>query len=845
MWRVNQRAARLVAGNRNNYSQYLSHHYHSNVPLNVLVSIHGYPRRYNAGSEVYTQTLALGLAKRGVPVSVFAREEDPFKPDYSLSIEHDPLSPSVPVHLVNHARSNIRFKNEGIDNAFEEVLHKVKPNIVHMGHLNHLSTGLVSKAKDYGAKIVFTLHDFWLMCPRGQFLQIGLDSGEPWKLCSGQEDHKCATKCMNRFHSGEVQNQEQDINYWTQWVNHRMQEVKQVSSLIDLFIAPSEHLQKRFVDEFHLPLSKVKYIDYGFDISRLPEVAGNNCQTNNGFVFGYIGRHHPSKGIDRLIKAFSKVEGKAKLIIWGRHEGQLTASLKSLAQLILGKDKSIEWRSEYKNENIVQDVFSHCDCIVVPSIWDENSPLVIHEAQQVRLPVITAEHGGMSEFVKDAVNGITFKHRDDESLTQSLQKAVNNPEWIRKLGLRGYIKSSDGNIPSIDEHVGLLTQEYYNLLHSPFSNSNTSKHTITSSAPKLYIQTRQMHTTPPITSQPPPISQMEVPWRITFDTNPDDCNLRCIMCEEHSVYSKSQEERRASGNKKRRMDVAIIEKVVAECAGKGLREIIPSTMGEPLMYKDFPAIVDICKKYNIRMNLTTNGTFIGRGVHEWGNMILPIASDIKISWNGATKETAEKVMIGSRFEKQLENLKAFIALRDTIAITQGNRATITLQLTFMEVNLQDIPKIVKLAVSLGVDRVKGHHLWAHFDPIKEYNMRRTKESIVKWNNVVRECKQIANETPLPNGKTIALENIFELNENATDEIHPQAQCPFLGKEAWVNHEGRFDPCCAPDKERKKLGHFGGVQGNGLLKIWNGDQYKELVKNYHDNDLCKGCNMRKL
>lgn len=42
-----------------------------------------------------------------------------------------------------------------------------------------------------------------------------------------------------------------------------------------------------------------------------------------------------------------------------------------------------------------------------------------------------------------------------------------------------------------------------------------------------------------------PLDQNPAPWRITFDTNPDDCNLSCIMCEEHSIYSKSQEERKA------------------------------------------------------------------------------------------------------------------------------------------------------------------------------------------------------------------------------------------------------------------------------------------------------------
>ncbi|KAK3289395.1 hypothetical protein CYMTET_3172 [Cymbomonas tetramitiformis] len=62
-----------------------------------------------------------------------------------------------------------------------------------------------------------------------------------------------------------------------------------------------------------------------------------------------------------------------------------------------------------------------CDCIVVPSIWNENSPLVIHEAQQARKPVVTSGKGGMGELVKDQINGITFTHRDQKSLENALQ----------------------------------------------------------------------------------------------------------------------------------------------------------------------------------------------------------------------------------------------------------------------------------------------------------------------------------------------------------------------------------------------------------------------------------------
>lgn len=69
-------------------------------------------------------------------------------------------------------------------------------------------------------------------------------------------------------------------------------------------------------------------------------------------------------------------------------------------------------------------------------------------------------------------------------------------------------------------------------------------------------------------------------------------------------------------------------------------------------------------------------------------------------------------------------------------------------------------------------------------------MRRHEAAINDWNIIVRQCQQIAQNNPLPNGKSIVLENIFELNPIATKEIHPNATCPFLGKEAWVNAEGR-------------------------------------------------------
>ena len=178
------------------------------------------------------------------------------------------------------------------------------------------------------------------------------------------------------------------------------------------------------------------------------------------------------------------------------------------------------------------------------------------------------------------------------------------------------------------------------------------------------------------------------------------------------------------------------------------------------------------------------------------------------------------------------------------AASGGNRCRVTFQLTFLERNVGELSDIVEMAIDLGVDRVKGHHLWAHFKEIEDQSLRRSAEAIARWNQAVEKARKIAEEKRLPNGQKIILENIFPLDPSRTGDIAPGGECPFLGKEAWINAEGRFDPCCAPDEQRKGLGSFGKIKDQTMGEIWHGDAYESLVANYRDKELCRGCNMRK-
>ena len=334
------------------------------------------------------------------------------------------------------------------------------------------------------------------------------------------------------------------------------------------------------------------------------------------------------------------------------------------------------------------------------------------------------------------------------------------------------------------------------------------------------------------------------PWRITFDTNPDDCNLHCIMCEDHSPYSTTQSDRRKAGRPKRRMGIDLIRRVMEESRGTGLREIIPSTMGEPLLYRHFDEILDLCAEYGVKLNLTTNGTFPKRGAKAWAERIVPVTSDVKVSWNGATKATHENVMLGSNWETVLENVRTFIGVRNAHAERGGNRCRVTFQLTFMEINVSELPNIVKLAAELGVDRVKGHHLWVHFSQMGHQSMRRSPEAIARWNAIVDSAYEVAERHRLPSGDRVLLENVFRLDENGEGDIAPDGECPFLGQEAWVASDGRFNPCCAPDALRRTLGYFGNVDSTSLYDIWKSAEYSDLQANYMKNALCRGCNMRR-
>ena len=399
--------------------------------MKVLKVIHGFPPYYMAGSEIYSYNLVMELAKQH-DVNVFTRIESPFLPLYSTKEE---TIRNVDIYRVNKPPRDYTFRakylDETLDPIYEDYLKRVNPDVVHIGHLSHLSTNIVPITKKLGFPIVFTLHDFWLMCLRGQLI-----TGR-YELCTGPAPEKCQ-ECFRLYFLSE-QKGKTEVERW-------MDHLENIIGYVDIFIAPSRYLMRTYLD-FGIEPERIRYMDYGFDTSLIERKEHTAADKPR---FGYMGRIIPSKGIHILIEAFNKMDDRAVLNIFGAS----TSDAIYLKEMV--KNCNIHFKGGFDNREIKR-VLKEIDVMVVPSIWYENSPLVIHEAFLAGIPVIASDLGGMAEYVKDGKNGLLFEVDNADDLYEKLIQFVNNPELINKL-------SSDGkDVISIEEDANRIVSIYREL----------------------------------------------------------------------------------------------------------------------------------------------------------------------------------------------------------------------------------------------------------------------------------------------------------------------------------------------------------------------------------------------
>lgn len=400
--------------------------------LKILIIIHGFPPYYMAGSEVYTFNKCVELSKKH-EVTVFTRIENEFEKSYTAT---ESFENGMKVIRVNKPSRDYTFRSKYQDfkmaEIFREYFEKFKPDIVHIGHLSHLTTLVIDIIKKNNVPILFTLHDFWMMCVRGTLVKNNNS------LCTGPTVENCI-KCNMKYFSSELL-ANHEIQRW-------IQKFKEINEKVDSFIAPSKFLKKIYID-YGIPQEKIIHMDYGFNKTLINSVEKTSSQK---IRFGFLGRIILVKGISNLIDAFNEVNHiKAELNIYGK----LPSSLIYLEKRC--SNTAIHFKGGYDYKNISK-ILSDIDVLVAPSIWYENSPLVIHEAFYAKIPVITSNLGGMSELVKHKKNGLLVEPGNTKDLIEKMNIFIDNPALIEKFSQETYVRS-------IQEDVQGIEKIYYKLL---------------------------------------------------------------------------------------------------------------------------------------------------------------------------------------------------------------------------------------------------------------------------------------------------------------------------------------------------------------------------------------------
>lgn len=424
--------------------------------MRIVHVIHTFPPYSRAGSENYCEALAHQQAASH-EVAVFHRIAEGEQPEYEVTEDRagDVLIARLNRTFRDATGFEHTYRSDPAAAAFGEFLDRFQPDVVHFHHVTCLSTTCVHEAKERDILVVYTLHDFWLLCPRGQFLRRDLS------LCDRHTDADCV-RCMayqlpiegGHERVDELYRQAEELKQRRlpkgvhRWlasrpfgqeeaamahIRERTDHIREMCDLVDLFISPLNFLASRYV-EFGIPQEQITVSDYGFDLSAWKTAPPKSTAPAERLRVAYLGTWIPSKGVDVLLEAFRELDpSKAVLDVHGYanpYDGveDYEGHLRNLA----ADAPHIRLRERYDPE-AVPDLLAAADVLVVPSIWYENSPLTIHEAFLAGVPVIASGHGGMKELVRHGISGLNFRPGNAASLRRALTRLIEDPTLLTRL----------------------------------------------------------------------------------------------------------------------------------------------------------------------------------------------------------------------------------------------------------------------------------------------------------------------------------------------------------------------------------------------------------------------------
>jgi glycosyltransferase involved in cell wall biosynthesis len=373
------------------------------------------PPHFVGGAEITVYEQARLLKKMGFDIRVFAGRMENRLKRFRLTRERREVDVyRINLHDFDLDHDYFLQEKEELQAAFQKILYDFAPDLVHFHNIRPLSLKLIDQCYERHIPTLLTLHDYYMIC----FKSILLGDGN--SVCL--ENDSACTFCKKEYIV---------VNDTPKTVLERNRMAMDFLKRINLIISPSHFLLNRFIAR-GLPLEKAVVLDYGIDTSRFNK---QKKTFSKKIRFGYIGQIIEHKGIENLLYAISGLtpaeRQKLSLVIVGSGEKSFFNFCKKLSTE-LKLSPVVNFLGRVDNPRIPK-IFNQIDALIVPSIWPENSPVVIREALACGTPVLASRIGGIPELIEDGVHGFLHRHDNPGTLAINIKKIIEQPEMILKM----------------------------------------------------------------------------------------------------------------------------------------------------------------------------------------------------------------------------------------------------------------------------------------------------------------------------------------------------------------------------------------------------------------------------
>jgi glycosyltransferase involved in cell wall biosynthesis len=389
--------------------------------IGVLVASHSHPQFTRGGAEIAAYELFRDLRRRSGFDAWFmgcASDETGRRLGATFS------QPFCEREYVYAAGVFDWFKFSNPDPAFpaefRALLQQLQPRVVHFHH--YLGFGLEAflhvRETLPDCRIVLTLHEYLALCHHyGQMV-----TRPEQRLC-----HEASSARCNRCY-GDIAPSDFFL---------RKLYIDRFFELVDHFIAPSEFLADRY-STWGVPRSRISVVENAIaEPVRAVAAAVRERERDDPLRVGFFGQISSLKGINVLLDTAEILEERREynivFDIHGHYAGQPPEFLATFLARLPKLGRNVRYHGGYDHGQVDQ-LMQRVDLVLMPSIWWENSPVVIQEALRNRRPIVCSGIGGMAEKVRDRIDGFHFPAGDSLALASLLLRLSRNPGEFADVG---------------------------------------------------------------------------------------------------------------------------------------------------------------------------------------------------------------------------------------------------------------------------------------------------------------------------------------------------------------------------------------------------------------------------